>query len=157
MEIRLRDFSADDAPAIVALFRDTVRNINRADYTHAQVRAWAPEVIYEDKWAEKLSRNYTVVAECNGVICGFGDLDHTGYFDHLFVHKDFQRCGVASAIEAAIADRAKQQGSEIITVAASITAKPFFLRKRYTLIREQEVEFNGQIFTNYFMAKQVPA
>ncbi|WP_348679167.1 GNAT family N-acetyltransferase [Flavobacterium coralii] len=153
MEIKLKPFKAEDAPAIVALFRNTVRTVNVQHYNEAQIKAWAPDVIYEDKWAEKLLKSHTVVAWHNDTLCGFGDIDATGYLDHLFVHKDYQGCGVATLIEKEIEKHARNQGHSVITVAASITAKPFFLKKGYRAVREQQVTFNGQVFTNFFMEK----
>jgi putative acetyltransferase len=153
MEIILKPFKPGDATAVVALFRGTVRSVNAQHYNEAQVKAWAPDVIYEDKWEEKLLKSHTVVAWCNNIICGFGDIDATGYLDHLFVHKDYQGCGVAALIEKEINRHACRQGYKVITVAASITAKPFFLKKGYSVVKEQQVTFNGQVFTNFFMEK----
>ncbi len=155
MDITLRNYKSEDAPHIVNLFRDTVHAVNAKDYNQDQLNAWAPEHIDAEKWDIKLSQHYTVIAECNGVICGFGDIDDTGYFDHLFVHKDYQGQGVAAKIAGAIEEYAIKKDFEIITVAASITAKPFFLKRNYTVVKEQQVEYNGQTFTNYFMEKQL--
>ena len=139
---------------VINLFRDTVRAINIKDYTEAQTLAWAPDIISVDKWKEKLLDHYIVVAECNTVICGFGDIDATGYFDHLFVHKDYQRQGIAKQIVVAIEEYAKQKEIGLITVSASITAKPFFIKQGYQIVREQSVYYNGQMFTNFFMEKR---
>ncbi len=51
-----------------------------------------------DMWDKSLSSNNMVVVEINGFIVGFGDLDDTGYFDRLFVHKDFQGQRIATII-----------------------------------------------------------
>ncbi|AXG74247.1 GNAT family N-acetyltransferase [Flavobacterium arcticum] len=150
----LRNYKSEDISHIVNLFRDTVHTINAKDYTKAQLNAWAPECIDAERWGVKLSQHYTLVAECDGVICGFGDMDNTGYFDHLFVHKDYQGQGVATKIATAIEEYAQEKGFTIITVAASITAQPFFLKRGYTVVREQQVEHNGQTFTNFFMEKR---
>jgi putative acetyltransferase len=155
MDIIFRKFKIEDTAAVISLFRNTVRSVNRQHYTEEQTKAWAPDIIYEDKWADKLQKHYTVVAELKGVICGFGDIDDTGYFDHLFVHKDYQRKGIAAGITERIEDYAVQMGIKVITVAVSITAKPFFTAKGYSLLRQQEVEFNGQVFTNFQMEKKL--
>ena len=42
-----------------------------------------------------------------------------------------------------------------ITVHASITAKPFFEKRGYKLIKKQEVERQGIFLTNFIMEKQV--
>ena len=157
MKILLRNYKPADITSIVNLFRETVHTVNAQDYSQEQINAWAPKDIDIEKWGDKLLQHYTIVAECNGTICGFGDIDSTGYFDHLFIHKDYQGCGIATGIVSAIENYAKQKGFEEITVAASITAKPFFLNKGYIVVKEQEVEYNGQIFINFSMKKEIIA
>ena len=149
----LRLYKKEDAEEIVNLFYDTVHAVNAKDYTPAQLAAWAPDTIDIDKWNESLSANYTVVVDRGGVITGFGDIDKSGYFDHLFVHKDHQGQGVAKLVAAAIEDYAIQRGMSSITVAASITAKPFFESRGYSVLRQQSVERNGEVLTNFFMEK----
>lgn len=68
---------------------------------------------------------YTVVAVEGEKIIGYGNIDRTGYLDHLFVHKDFQNQGVATAICDELEQHAKKFGLQKISVHASITAKPF--------------------------------
>ena len=83
-------------------------------------------------------------------IVGFGDIDSTGYLDRLYVRKDRQRRGIASAICGELenaADAAK------ITTHASITARPFFQKRGYRVVREQQVERGGILLTNYVMEK----
>lgn len=155
MEIKLRPFVADDIDAVVQLFRDTIHSVNAKDYTQEQIDAWAPSYIDKERWGVKLLEHYTVVAACDGVICGFGDLHANGYFDHLFVSKDCQGKGVATKIVKDIEAHAILTGVPTITVAVSITAKTFFLKQGYIIISPQEVEFNGQKFTNYLMKKEI--
>ncbi|WP_205435333.1 MULTISPECIES: GNAT family N-acetyltransferase [Flavobacterium] len=126
MNITLRNYKSEDIHHIVALFRETIHTVNAKDYTKEQLNAWAPEYIDVEKWDIKLSQHYTLIAECDGVVCGFGDIDDTGYFDHLFVHKDHQGQGIATKIAVAIEKYAKEKDFAVITVAASITAQPFF-------------------------------
>ncbi len=56
----LRQFQPDDAPALLALFRDTVRRVNSRDYSPAQVTAWASDEIDPVAWAERFSGFYSV-------------------------------------------------------------------------------------------------
>jgi putative acetyltransferase len=153
--IKVRPYTNVDLPHFVKLFRDTIHAINAKDYTPEQINAWAPENIDVEKWGIKLMQHYTVVAECDGIICGFGDIDGSGYFEHLFVHKEYQGCGVASKIVDAIEHYAKQSGFTAITVAVSITAKTYFIKQGYTIVKPQQVEYNGQVFTNYAMIKEL--
>ena len=88
----------------------------------------------------------------NGIIVGFGDMDHTGYLDRLYVHKDYQNQGIATAICEALERNA---GSGSLRVHASVTAKPFFLLRGYEVVREQQVMRQGIALTNYVMEKSI--
>lgn len=84
------------------------------------------------------------------MIIGFGDIDETGYLDRLFVHKDFQSRGVATAICNRLE---KEIETKCVIVHVSITAKPFFEKRGYKIIRPQEVERQGVYLKNYIMIK----
>lgn len=151
MEKLLRPYRPEDCDEIIQLFRNTVHAVNAHDYSSEQLHAWAPEVIDRNKWAGTLGANFTVVMAYGTTIVGFGDIDASGYFDHLFVHKDFQGQGIAATIAKAIESHAGEKKLERITVAASITAKPFFEKRGYTVLKQQQVERNGQILINFLM------
>lgn len=129
--------------------------MNLKDYTPAQLDAWASKNINNDKWNKSLSENYTIVVESDGVIIGFGDLDDKGYFNRLFVHKNFQRRGIARLIECEIEKYAKAKNITLITTEASITAKPFFEQCGYRVIKQQNIERGGQILINFLMKKKI--
>jgi len=151
--MKVREYSSEDCEKIVKLFYDTVHSVNAADYTEIQLNAWAPENIDLVKWDNKLSNNYSVVAEENNIIIGFGDIDITGYFDHLYIHKDYQRMGVATLIADIIEDYICDKGIKTITTDASITAKPFFEKRGYIVRKAQIVETRGQFLNNFKMQK----
>jgi putative acetyltransferase len=92
-----------------------------------------------------------IVATENGEVVGFGDMDETGYLDRLYVHKDYQGQGVASAI---CDELERFAAGKTITTHASITAKPFFQHRGYHVVRKQEVIRHGVALTNFVMEKQ---
>ncbi len=107
--LRLRPFRPGDTPALIDLFRDTVRRVNSRDYTPEQVRAWAPDDIDPDCWAV-LSDHHTVVAEVGSLIAGFTDLETSGHIDRFFVHADFQGQGVGRAMHSELVAEAERLG-----------------------------------------------
>ncbi len=78
-------------------------------------------------------------------------MDSSGYLDRLYVHKDCQGRGIASALCDALEASVP---AEAYTTHASITARPFFLRRGYRVVREQRVERGGVLLTNFVMEKQ---
>lgn len=139
MEKTVRPYKFRDCKEIVKLFYDTVHAVNLKDYSSAQLDVWAPEEIDMDVWDKSLSNNHTVVVEINGLIAGFGDMNDTGYLDRLFVHKDFQGQGIATIIANELEKYAQRNGITVINTEASTTAKPFFEKRGYRVIKKQSV------------------
>ena len=151
--MELRKYRPDDYDKIIELFYDTVHSVNSADYTVIQLNAWAPKDKALFKLENRLSGNYSVVVEKDGIIVGFGYANSTGYFDCLYTHKDYQGMGVATLIANDIEKYFYQEGVQVITTDASITAKPFFEKRGYVVLQEQSVECRGKYLTNYKMQK----
>ncbi|MCM1070383.1 MAG: GNAT family N-acetyltransferase [[Clostridium] fimetarium] len=148
--MRIREYRDADLMEIVALFHQTVHRINIRDYTLQQVNAWAPDNIDIDAWRESLAAHNTFVAIDGDTIIGFGDIDDSGYLDRLYVHHAYQGRGVATAL----CDRLETSvRAERITVHASVTALPFFLRRGYRVVKERLVERRGVTLKNYAMER----
>lgn len=94
----LRPYHPSDLEQIVQLFHDTVHAVCIRDYTEEQLKAWAPGQIDREAWDASLSAYNTLVAVEGEQIVGFADMDEKGYLDRLYVHKDFQRRGIATAL-----------------------------------------------------------
>jgi len=153
LTMNIRMYKSEDCREIVELFYNTVHSINSRDYSLEQLDVWAPKEIDIALWDKSLSQHYSIVAEENGVIIGFGDLDAIGYLDRLYVHKDYQGIGVAATISNELENYAQENHISIVTTNASITAKPFFKKRGYEVVKEQFIERNGQFLKNFIMKK----
>ncbi len=148
--MKLRTYRLEDCPEMAHLFYETVHTVNAKDYTQAQLNAWATGNVDLNVWNASFLAHHTVVAEMDGKIVGFGDMDSSGYLDRLFVHKDFQHRGVATAI---CDELENASATTEFTTHASITAKPFFEKRGYAVVKEQQVERRGVWLTNFVMRK----
>lgn len=146
----IREYRQRDLDDIIRLFYDTVHTVCREDYTDEQLDAWADGQADYDRWHESFTKHLTLVAEENGVIVGFGDMDKTGYLDRLYVHVNWQRRKVATAL---CDELEKRVDAEKLTAYVSITARPFFENRGYRVIKENAVTRKGVIMKNYFMEK----
>jgi len=153
--MQIREILPHDYPAIAQLFYETVRTINRRDYTDAQVQAWAPRPDDSGRFQLRLHGTYAVVAEDQGEVVGFSNLTETGLIDFLYVHAQRQRQGTASQLLHHLEATARSRGRTSLITHASITAKPFFEEQGFTVERAQQVERGGQVFRNYVMRKNV--
>jgi len=148
----IRRYRASDQSQVGQLFYDTVHTINRRDYTQEQVDASAPEAC-RSGLSRSLENSHAYVAEINGQIVGFGDITSEGTLDRLYVHKDFQRRGIASKLLEALEAKARELHLTEIHTESSITAKPFFLAKGYQVKEEQVKMVKGVPFINFKMYK----
>lgn len=142
----IRKYQPSDCKKITDLFYNTVHNVNAKE----QLDVWATGKVDFEKWNESLQEHFSVVAVDDEIIVGFGDIDTTGYIDRLFVHAAYQGKGIATAI----CNQLEQAVEGNIITHASITAKPFFEKRGYKLVKEQQVERQGIFLTNYVMIKE---
>jgi putative acetyltransferase len=152
---RTRLFNQSDLEECIALFRETVHNVNSKDYSQAQVDVWAPRTIDKYNWNRRLSENITYVVEYDKQILGFANLTPLGLLDLMYVHKDFQRQGVATVLLRKLEEQAKNSGLKEIFLEASVTAKTFFERLGYHVESAQNKELRGVKFDNFIMKKLI--
>lgn len=148
--MKIREYRQSDCEELAALFYRTVHTVNAKDYTKEQLDVWATGQVDLEKWNRSLQEHFSVVAVDREVLVGFGDIDQTGYLDRLYVHADYQRKGIASAI----CDRLEHAVQGSIVTHASITARPFFEHRGYKVMKEQRVERQGIFLTNFVMKKE---
>ena len=150
-QMEIRRYQETDLSTLTDLFYHTVHGINAKDYTKEQLDAWATGQVDKEGWNRSLLEHYSIVALENGIIVGFGDIDRAGYLDRLYVHKDYQRRGIATAI----CDEIEKRAKTFVLTHASITAKSFFEKRGYCVLKEQQVERRGVYLANYVMRKAV--
>ena len=124
--MQIRKYRPSDCRELAELFYDTVHTVNAGDYTKEQLDAWATGHVDLEAWDRSFREHHTLVALEDGAVIGFGDIDGSGYLDRLYVHRRHQGKGVATAL----CDRLEQVCAGVISTHASITAKPFFEKKR---------------------------
>ena len=151
----IRPYQTADCEALARLFYDTVHTVNAKDYTKAQLDVWATGNVDLEAWDRSLTAHFTLVAEENGVITGFGDMDPSGYLDRLYVHGEFQGQGVAASIAQALEGFARGLGVGRIAVHASRTARGFFQSRGFRVVKAQQVERRGVLLENFVMERQL--
>lgn len=151
----IRKYEPTDCEEMIRLFYDTVHSVNAKDYSKEQLDVWATGEIDREMWNQSFLEHDTVVAVDDEKIVGFGDIHHSGYLDRLFVHKDYQSKGIANAICNELENFAMENKALTISTHASITARGFFEKRGYKIIKEQQVERKGIKLTNFVMEKKM--
>ena len=151
--ITLRPCQCDDAPALLALFRDTIRRVNSRDYSPAQIAACASENIDTESWSERFNGRFVPVAEEAGRLVGFAELEQEGHIERVYVSADHQRRGIGQQLLAAVVAEARDAGIARLFTEASITARPFFEAQGFIVLTPQVVTCRGAEFVNYRMER----
>jgi len=153
--ITLRPYEPADAPALLALFRDAIRRVNSRDYNPEQIAAWASDDIDPRAWANRFANRYAIVAEIDGALAGFTELEPDGHIDRFYVSADHQRFGVGKALLDALVAEAHRTDISRLYTEASITASPFFASQGFNVVAPQTVVVRGVEFVNFRMERQL--
>lgn len=170
MRIRLRKAEEEDIRKMSVLFQDTVRKINKADYTPEETEDWAACGRDVAHWKERMEQFHYIVAEgievkSNRIIpetrtgkeemVGFAAVSDQGYLNAIFVHSGCQRCGVAETLLQEIEKYAAERGVKRIWAEVSITARPFFEWEGYKMVKEQKRQAMQLELKNFLMEKRL--
>nr|WP_281369860.1 GNAT family N-acetyltransferase [Leifsonia psychrotolerans] len=98
----------------------------------------------------------TVVAELDGRVIGFTDIDAGGYIDMMIVLPDATRQGVASALLGYVTASAHAAGIRVLTKHSSLTARAFFETNGSDVVEVRHPLIRGLILTNLAMRKSLP-
>lgn len=153
--MNIRRAIPEDIPQIRELFQSTILHVNAKDYSPEQTRAWAARGDGTAHWEERISTQYFIVTEEQGAITGFAALRTDGCINSMFVHKDYQGRGIASALLADVVRKARQEGMRRLTADVSITARPFFEKRGFAVEKEQTVCIVGVEMRNYVMSLEI--
>ncbi|MEZ8609347.1 GNAT family N-acetyltransferase [Vibrio sp. 10N.222.51.C8] len=153
--IRIRNYQANDDKALWEIFFHTVRNVNVRDYSQQQVEAWAPSSFDFALWQKRMNGLQPFVAELDGCVVGYTDLQPSGLIDHFFCHHEYQGKGVGKALMEHVFTVGRVRGISRYFSEVSITARPFYEHLGFKVVNEQEVEMRGVKLTNYVMEKVV--
>ncbi|MCG9695308.1 GNAT family N-acetyltransferase [Vibrio sp. Isolate22] len=153
--VRIRNYQESDAKALWEIFFYTVRNVNIRDYSQEQVEAWAPSGFDFALWQKRIDGLKPFVAELDGHIVGYTDLQPSGLVDHFFCHHEYQGRGVGRALMEHVFTIGQIRGVSRYFSEVSITARPFYERMGFKVVNDQQVDMRGVTLTNFVMEKVV--
>ncbi|WP_163398021.1 GNAT family N-acetyltransferase [Flavobacterium fluviatile] len=144
-----------DLPEMQKLYFETIQEVCKNDYNKEQIQVWSSGVENTERWLDVINTQFVLLAQIENQITGFGTLKDGNYIDLFYVHKDFQRQGIADKILDKLEIEAAKYHSQVITADISITAKPFFEKKGFIVKAEQRnIRLNVELI-NYKMEKKL--
>ena len=135
------------------MFVDTISTICKDDYSPDQIKAWTSSIENTHRWIDKLTSQYFLIAELDNKIVGFASLENNDYFDFLYVHKDYQRQGIADMLYSEIEKEAISRNATVLSSDVSKTARIFFEKKGFKTIASQTNIIKDVEIINYKMTK----
>lgn len=156
-KITLRPALPDDAPALAELFRASVGELAREDYSEAQIEAWAATADDEAAFAAKLGGALTIVALLNGEVAGFASLKGADVIDMLYVHPNAARKGVGAQLCEALEKLAGARKATVLKADVSDCALAFFVARKYEPQQRNMVFLGDEVLGNMTMTKKLAA
>lgn len=158
--MQIRPVAIGEEEALLAIFQSSVRNLARCDYTTEQIEAWAPAAVdaaFRTQWIARIRANRPWVAQHDGCLAGFADLQPSGYIDQFFVAAECAGQGVGAALMRHLHQVARSRGLGELFAKVSLTAQPFFRHAGFRLDSEQVVVVRGIALRNALMRKTLSA
>lgn len=147
----IRRYRDGDHLFIGRIYHEAVRRIACADYSPAEIEAWAPGKVDFAKWRERCARMQPFVDERAGRVVGFLEFETNGHIDCAYVDPDYVRQGVMSGLMRAAKGEAVRLNLKRIYAEVSITARPFFERHEFVWVRDNYVNVRGVTLKNFLM------
>lgn len=151
--LEIRKATIDDLMEIQNLFVETINSVCDNDYSKEQLKVWISGNKNKESWINKLKSQFFLVAEHDHYIVGFGSLSNGDYIDFMYVHKDYQRQGIADKLLSYLEKESQRQGVLILKSDVSKTARPFFERNGFQAINEQTRIIDSIAINNFKMEK----
>jgi len=158
IDIVIRKGEISDLIELQKLFLDTITEICKVDYNDNQVEAWISDTksnTNRQRWIDTLTKQFVLVAQIDNKIIGFIALDNGNYIDFLYVHKKHQRQGIADSLYKKVENEARRQKQTILTANVSKTARPFFEKVGFEVVKKQTVVRQNVELMNFKMKKEI--
>jgi putative acetyltransferase len=153
--LKIRYALPEDVENVSRLFRKTIRTINSKDYDPLQINIWSSKYNDTTWWLERIRKDCFLIAEMDQAIVGFASLTSVGLLELMYVHKDFQGNGIGSALMKALEENYSRFHFREIISEVSITAKPYFEKMGFCVLRRNTRILDGIQFINFVMRKKI--
>lgn len=153
MKLNLRKAKIEDLTEIKTVFEQTIIETCKNDYSLNERNVWKSAVNKTEKWKNSIKKEYFIVAENEGKIVGFSSLKESNYLNLMYVHKDFTRQGIAHKMYDKLKSESIRLGVDKLTADVSKTARSFFEKKGFHVVKENVNKIENEILINYNMSE----
>lgn len=156
--VHIRHFRAGDEAALLAVFQSAIRQVANDFYSPEQINAWCPDdPAAHEAWSARIAQLNPFVAELDGTVVGYADLQPNGYIDHFFVSGARPRQGIGRALMQHLHDQAAR--SQLLELSADVSrsAEAFFADAGFHVVERRMPMRRGVPIPNALMRKPLLA
>ncbi len=154
MQKTLRWATEDDFDQLGEVMFDAIRN-GPSLYSEEQRIAWLPAPFSGTEWIEKLAGQSIILEDMSGHVTGFMSLAPKGYINLVFIRPSAQGTGLFRRLYENIETKARADGVQVLSVHASLMARPAFAAMGFTVTTEETAERNNQMLRRFAMEKSL--
>jgi putative acetyltransferase len=151
----IRRYRLGEEAALFEVYYSAIHLLASCDYSLEQIQAWAPRDLDQGLWATRIQGINPFVAELDGELVGYADLQANGYIDHFFVSGHHGRRGIGTALMNHLLHEARSASLKELRSDVSRTAQPFYERFGFTVVEERQPELRGVVIPNALMRLRV--
>ncbi|MCO4819164.1 MAG: GNAT family N-acetyltransferase [Bacteroidetes bacterium] len=152
----IQEATINDIPALIEVFKSSIKAAATQDYTTDQIPEWLRSAKNGKRWTELVEQQIVITLHRNNTIVGFISLKDKKYIDFVYVHGNHQKKGVAQILMDELIKTAKKQGQSTISSDVSYTARPFFEKNGFTVIRQNKNKRGDEVLVNFKMVLTLP-
>ncbi len=150
----IRKAQDKDYAEIARLHRKTIRTINAQDYPPRVIAVWSG-ITSAQRFRESADMCNRWVAVKKSKIVGYCDHNFNCEIWGLYVHADYLKKGIGKKLLTVLEKSLKKQGCGHIQLKATITAKSFYLKHGYRVVKKIPYRMQHVTLDIYRMSKKI--
>lgn len=152
--ITIREFADGDEATLFEVFRSAVHLVACEDYDNDQLHAWAPADYDVEQWRQRIREIQPFIAERQGSVVGYADLQPGGAIEHFFVSGHHPRQGIGTRLMEHLLSRAEAQRAAALSADVSLTARTFFARFGFVVTEQRAPRRRGVVIPTARMRRE---
>ena len=152
--ITIREFTAGDEATLFEIFRSAIHLVACEDYDNDQLDAWVPADYDAEQWRRRIREIQPFIAERQGRVVGYADLQPGGAIEHFFVSGHHPRQGIGTRLMEHLLSRAEARRAADLSADVSLTAQPFFARFGFVVTERRAPRRRGVVIPTARMRRQ---
>lgn len=149
--LSIRIYQRGDHSAIAEIFTKAIHEIACEMYSPEQCLAWSDREPNPGHWKKRCELKRPFVAVVGFEIAGFLELDPDGHIDCAYVHPDYKRRGIMTALVNHAVVTSFNMGRERVYVEASLCLRPLLEKIGFAVVCENMAMIRGRELQNYRM------